>query len=36
MEDLLDGMEGDLQQQTGILLRAAEGRRGDRGCGHDG
>jgi hypothetical protein len=29
-------MEGGFQQQEGILFWAAERRRRDRGCGHDG
>jgi hypothetical protein len=35
-QNVLNGMEGGFQQQEGIFLRAAEGRRRDRGCGHDG
>jgi hypothetical protein len=35
-QDLLNGMEGGFQEQEGIFLRAAERRRRDRGCGHDG
>jgi hypothetical protein len=35
-QDVLNGMEGGFQQQEGIFLRAAERRRGNRSCGHDG
>jgi hypothetical protein len=35
-QDFLNGMEGGFQQQEGILFWAAERRRRDRSCGHDG
>jgi hypothetical protein len=35
-QDFLNRMEGGFQQQEGIFLGAAERRRRDRRCGHDG
>jgi len=35
-QHLLHRMKGGFQQQEGIFLWAAEGRKGDRSCGHDG